>query len=370
MQEVFFIRDLPSQTDAYPVRRRLFGGAMRKLLNTLYVTSEDSYLALDGENIVVKKGNDIAARFPLHTLENIISFAYPGASPSLMGACVERGVGLSFCTPYGRFLARTVGKTSGNVLLRREHYHTADDEKKSCKIASSMLVGKVINSRQNIERTIRDHELRVDAEKLRTVSGKLKSSVEKIRRAESLDELRGLEGEAATAYFSVFDEMILRSKESFFFRGRNRRPPLDNVNALLSFVYMLLVSSCTNGLEAVGLDSYVGFLHCDRPGRTSLSLDLMEELRPCFADRFVLTLINNRIVGPDDFVRNESGAVSIEDKARKRILQSWQERKRDIITHPFLDEKIPIGLVPYVQAQLLSRFIRGDLDGYPPFVMR
>ena len=343
---------------------------MRKLLNTLYVTSEDSYLTLDGENIVVKKGETEAARFPLHTLENVISFAYAGASPSLMGACAERGVGLSFCSPRGRFLARAVGKTSGNVLLRREQYRIADDEKKSCEIASSMLVGKVYNSRQNIERTLRDHELRVDAEKLKSASAKLRSSVEKIRQAENLDELRGLEGEAATAYFSVFDEMILRNKDSFFFHGRNRRPPLDNVNALLSFVYMLLTGACTNGLEAVGLDSFVGFMHCDRPGRSSLSLDLMEELRPCFGDRFVLTLINNRIVGPDDFVSNENGAVSIEDKARKRILQSWQERKRDVITHPYLEEKIPIGLVPYVQAQLLSRFIRGDLDGYPPFVLK
>ena len=343
---------------------------MRRLLNTLYITSEDSYLTLEGENILVKKGGDTAARFPLHTLEGIISFAYAGASPALMGACAERGIGLSFCTQNGRFLARTVGKTQGNVLLRRAQYRAADDESVSTVVASAMLTGKVFNARQNIERTIRDHGLRVDVEKLRVASVSLKASLGSIRSAGSLDELRGFEGDAAAVYFACFNEMILRSKECFQYTSRSRRPPLDEINALLSFVYMLLAGLCANALEAVGLDSYVGFLHRDRPGRASLALDLMEELRPFFADRFVLTLINNRIVQPHDFEKQESGAVSISDDARKRLLTAWQERKRDTITHPYLCEKIPLGLVPYVQSQLLARFLRGDIDGYPPFMMR
>lgn len=343
---------------------------MRRLLNTLYITSEESYLALDGENVIVKKGEEIAARFSLHTLEAIITFAYAGASPALMGACAQRGVELSFCTPRGRFLARAVGESTGNVHLRRRQYHIADDEKESVAIASSMLIGKVYNCRRNIERAIRDHGMRIDAAKLKTVSDSLKDSMQKLRSAQSREALRGLEGDAASAYFSVFDELILRNKDSFCYRGRSRRPPLDNVNALLSFAYMLLASTCTNALEANGLDSFVGFLHTDRPGRHSLALDLMEELRPCMADRFVLTLINNRVVKHEDFIKTESGAVSIKDDARKALLTAWQERKREVIMHPFLDEKIPIGLIPYVQAQLLARYLRGDLEEYPPFLLK
>ena len=343
---------------------------MRRLLNTLYITSEDSYLALDGENVIVKKGETIAARFPLHTLEGIISFAYAGASPALMGACAERNAALSFCTPSGRFLARTVGESSGNVFLRRQQYRIADDKRRSCSIASAMLIGKVYNCRRNIERAIRDHGMRIDCDRMRNVSSSLRSSLQKIRSAQSIEELRGLEGDAASEYFSVFDELILRSRESFYYHGRSRRPPLDNVNALLSFVYMLLAGACTNALEANGLDSFVGFLHSDRPGRHSLSLDLMEELRPCLADRFVLTLINNRVIQPDDFVKSESGAVSIKDESRRKLLSSWQEKKREVITHPYLDEKIPIGLIPFVQAQLLARHLRGDVEEYPPFLLK
>lgn len=343
---------------------------MRRLLNVLYVTSEDVYLSLDGENIVVKRDADIIGRYPLHTLEGIITFSYAGASPALMGVCAQKGISLSFCTQNGRFLARICGESRGNVLLRRTQYRVADDEAASGRIASMMLFGKLYNCRWNIERTIRDHSIRVNESSLRSASSALKSSLYKVKSSEYLSQLRGLEGDAASVYFSVFDEMILRNKDTFRFNNRSRRPPLDNVNALLSFTYMLLTSSCAHALEAVGLDSYVGFLHRDRPGRKSLALDLMEELRPCFADRFVITLINNRIVQPDGFEKQADGAILLTDECRKRVLQAWQEKKRTMITHPFVGEKMPWGLVPFIQAQLLSRYLRGDTDAYPPFLWK
>lgn len=343
---------------------------MRQLLNTLYITKEDAFLTLDGENVVVKSDAKEIARFPLHPLDGIITFSYAGASPALMGKCAENGIALSFCTPYGRFLARCDGRSRGNVLLRREQYRIADDEQRSAQIAGMFLFGKIYNARWMIERVKRDHALRVDVDKLEQASARLNQTLQTIREITSLDSLRGAEGDAASAYFDVFDQMILRDKETFFFRERNRRPPKDACNALLSFVYMLLTNMCTNALEAVGLDSYVGFMHRDRPGRTSLALDLMEELRPCMADRFVLTLINNRMVSPDDFSCSESGAVMLSDHAWKTVLRAWQEKKQESIRHPFLKEKIPWGLVPFVQAQLLSRYIRGDLEDYPPFLWK
>lgn len=343
---------------------------MRQLLNTLYITKEDAFLTLDGENVVVKSDAMEIARFPLHPLDGIITFSYAGASPALMGKCAENGIALSFCTPYGRFLARCDGRSRGNVLLRREQYRIADDEQRSAQIAGMFLFGKIFNARWVIERVKRDHALRVDVDKMEQASTQLNQTLQTIREITSLDSLRGVEGDAASTYFNVFDQMILRDKEIFFFRERNRRPPKDACNALLSFVYMLLTNMCANASEAVGLDSYVGFMHRDRPGRTSLALDLMEELRPCMADRFVLTLINNRMVSSDDFSCSESGAVMLSDRARKTILRAWQEKKQEIIRHPFLKEKIPWGLVPFVQAQLLSRYIRGDLEPYPPFLWK
>lgn len=343
---------------------------MRKLLNTLFVTTEDAYLTLDGENVVISRDKDEIARFPLHALEGIVAFTYAGASPALMGACAKRGVILCFCTPNGRFLARAVGEANGNVLLRRMQYRFADDPDISCKIARNMVFGKVFNCRWSIERTIRDNGMRVDSGKLENASTILKSALPEVRCADTLETLRGFEGESAAVYFSVLNEMILNNKEDFFFRSRNRRPPLDRVNAMLSFVYALLANDCSSALESVGLDSYVGFLHRDRPGRTSLALDLMEELRPCFADRFMLSLINNRAVKAGDFEERESGAVVMTDEGRKTIIRAWQERKRDDITHPYLKEKLPWGLVPYVQALLLARYFRDDLDEYPPFLWK
>lgn len=343
---------------------------MRRLLNTLFVTSEDIYLSLDGENVVANRGGEQVARYPLHTLQGIISFSYSGASPALMGACAQHGIALTFCTPRGRFLARVVGQTQGNVLLRRMQYRAADDPAQSCRIARNMIFGKVYNGRWSIERTRRDHAMRIDDARFAAVSAQLHAMLPQIAAEDSLESLRGLEGVAAAAYFSMLNDMILREKETFYFKERSRRPPLDAFNALLSFAYTLLAHDCASALESAGLDAYVGYLHRDRPGRESLALDLMEELRPCFADRFVLTLINNRIINAADFQLRESGAVFLTDAARKTMLQKWQERKKETITHPFLEEKVPWGLVPYVQSLLLARYLRGDLDGYPPFLWK
>lgn len=343
---------------------------MKHLLNTLYILSEDVYLSLDGENVVANREKQAVARYPLHTLQNIVTFSYAGASPALMGACAERQIGLALCTPRGRFLARVCGEVSGNVLLRREQYRAADDPVQCCRISRTMIFGKLFNARWSIERTRRDHGLRVDGEKLSAAARQMQALLPQVREETSPERLRGLEGVGASAYFGVFDEMILGDKEAFAFRGRSRRPPLDAVNALLSFAYSLLAHDCASALESVGLDSYVGFLHRDRPGRESLALDLMEELRPCMADRFVLTLINNRRVKASDFLYAESGAVLLTEDGRKLFLQSWQEKKKEMLTHPYLGEKLSWGMIPYIQALLLARYLRGDLDAYPPFLWK
>ena len=340
---------------------------MRKLLNTLFITSEDSYLALENENVVVQSGDVRKGQFPLSILEGIVCFTYKGASPALMGACAERGIQLCFMTPSGRFLARACGRDRGNVLLRKQQYRVSDDPAKSCLIARNMILGKAYNSRWILERALRDHALRLDAEALKRVSGQLAGQLPAIERAEDLDILRGLEGEASARYFSAFDQLILNQKEDFTFDGRNRRPPRDNVNALLSFAYTLLANDCGAALESVGLDSYVGFLHRDRPGRASLALDLMEELRGPLAERLALSLINTRAIQARHFAKHPDGAVLLNDEGRKIFLNAWQERKREAITHPYLQEKLYWGLIPYVQALLLARHLRGDLDGYPTF---
>lgn len=343
---------------------------MRKLLNTLFVMSEDSYLTLDGENIVVMSGKEAVARFPLHTLENILCFSYSGASPALMGACADKGIGLSFFSPYGKFLARTMGEEQGNVLLRKEQYRISDDEEKSLQYARNMILGKVYNCRWSMERTIRDHAARVDAEALKVVSLELQEGLTAISECKTMDSLRGIEGQLASRYFSVFQEMIINQKEDFSFDTRNRRPPLDRVNALLSFAYTIVGNECANALRSVGLDPYVGFMHGDRPGRKSLSLDLLEEFRGVLADRFVLTLVNTKAIQKDCFTKHDDGAVLLNDKGRKIFLSSWQNHKKEKITHPYLKEKVEWGLVPYIQALLLARTIRGDLDEYPPFLWK
>lgn len=343
---------------------------MRKLLNTLYVTSPETYLSLDGENIVILKEQIELTRIPLHNLEGIVAFGYTGASPALMGACAERNIALSFMKSSGRFLARVVGEVRGNVILRKAQYRISDNLDESNRIAKNFILGKIYNSRWVIERATRDYAMRLDVDKLKRVSGFLANSLKLIEQSENLDQLRGYEGEAASQYFSVLDDLILQQKEKFYFHYRNKRPPLDNVNAMLSFVYTLLAHNVTAALETVGLDPYVGFLHRDRPGRVSLALDMMEELRSVYADRFVISLINRKEINEGGFIQKENGAVIMDDDTRKIILKAWQDKKQEKITHPFLQEKIEWGLVPYTQAMLLARFIRGDLDGYPTFLWK
>lgn len=340
---------------------------MRKLLNTLYVTSANRYLSLDGENVVILEEQKEIGRVPLHNLEGIVTFGYTGASPKLMGACAQRNINLTFMSGNERFLARVSGEVRGNVTLRKRQYQISENQNDSMKIARNCIAGKVYNSRWVLERAARDYALRLDAEKLKEKSRFLAEQVKKIRVCENADTLLGLEGESASIYFSVFDDLILQQKEQFYFHGRNRRPPLDNVNALLSFAYSLLAGLCSAALEAVGLDPYVGFSHTDRPGRMSLALDMMEELRSVMADRFVLTLINKKMIGDGGFIKKESGAVIMDDDTRRLFLTNWQEKKKEVITHPFLGEKIEWGLVPHAQALLLARYIREDLDEYPPF---
>lgn len=343
---------------------------MKKLLNTLYVTSENSYLSLDGENIVVFEDKKEVGRLPLHNLEGIVSFGYRGTSPALMGACADRNISLCYVTPQGKFLARVTGKIKGNVILRQQQYESSRDKEISLSIAKNCITGKIYNARWVLERAVRDHSLQINTDQVKTASVHLKQSLEYIRNSQSTEQLRGYEGEAASIYFGVFNELILQQKKDFVFCGRNKRPPLDNINAMLSFVYTLLTNQIASALECVGLDPYIGYLHTERPGRVSLALDLIEELRAPLADRFVLSLINKKVITRKNFKTKENGAVIMDDEARKRLLTEWQNRKKETITHPFLKEKIEWGMVPYVQAMLLARYLRGDLDGYPVFLWK
>ena len=343
---------------------------MRKLLNTLFITQPDVYLSLDGENIVLLKEQEKLGRLPLHNLESIVSFGYTGASPALMGFCAERDISLVFLTMSGRFLARVIGKSKGNVFLRKKQYRVSDDVDQSAKIARNFIIGKVYNNKWMIERMTRDYPLRIDVSQFKEISQHLSSIILEIRKCEDLERLRGLEGQAAISYNKLLNQMILQQKDDFYFYSRSRRPPLDNMNAMLSFAYTLLANDMAAALESVGLDAYVGFLHRDRPGRASLALDVMEELRGVYADKFVLSLINKKVINKDDFLKKENGAVIMTDEARKKFLAAWQNKKQEKITHPFLGEKIPWGLVPHAQALLLARYFRNDLDEYPPFLWK
>lgn len=343
---------------------------MKKLLNTLYVTTEDAYLALDGENVVVQQNGEPLGRIPLHTLESVVAFGYVGASPALMGKCAEMNIALVFLKPSGRFLAKVTGKAYGNILLRRAQYRICDDPAQTMPIADAMIAAKLLNCRAVLCRALRDHPQRIAAQRFEAVAQQLHDGATAAYTQTVADALRGLEGECANRYFAVFDEMILQQKEDFFFRTRSRRPPMDNVNALLSFAYSLLTSMCVSALETVGLDPYAGVFHTERPGRCSLALDLMEEFRAPFADRFVLTLINKKMVAASDFVEKENGGVLLTDAGRKSFLTIWQQRKKEVVTHPYLQEKVEWGMLPYIQAMLLAKCVRNDLDGYPAFVWR
>lgn len=343
---------------------------MRKLLNVLYVTTPESYLAKEGENVVIKVKNSEVFRIPIHNIEGIICFGYIGASPRLMALCAEKNVGLSFLSEHGQFYARVTGKVTGNVLLRREQYRRADKEKESLSIGSNCIIGKLANCRAVLRRAVRDHELSIDLEKIQSVINKLTYNIKRIEYCSSLDELRGLEGESAREYYSVFNELILFQKEYFYMHERTRRPPMDNMNALLSFLYTMLAHDVQSALESVGIDPYVGFLHRDRPGRASMALDLMEELRPYLADRVALTIINRKQINGKGFIKKETGGIIMDQETKRQVLAAWQKRKQEKILHPFLNEKVEVGLIPYVQALLFARFLRGDLDGYPPFLWK
>jgi CRISPR-associated protein Cas1 len=336
-------------------------------LNTLYVTIPDSYIACEGENVLVKVNNEIKFRVPVHNLEGIICFGFAGASPGLMHLCCKRGVALTFLTEYGRFMGRVTGSISGNVLLRRTQYKWADDSIISLRLSKRFISAKVMNSRAVLHRALRDHPENVDGELLKKTINYMAEMQSGLEKATDCDSVRGIEGDAAHHYFGCFNQLLLSQKSEFLMKNRNRRPPTDRINALLSFLYTLLAHETSAALESVGLDSQVGFLHRDRPGRPSLALDIMEELRPHFADRLALTLINKNQISSKGFVVKENGAVVMDDNTRKEVLMAWQKRKQEEITHPYLEEKVPFGLVPYIQAMLLSRHMRGDLEDYPPF---
>lgn len=343
---------------------------MKKLLNTLYVTTKNAYLSLDGENAVVSADGEVKGRVPLHTVDGIIVFSYSGVSPALLGKCAEYGKSVVFMSHSGKFLARSVGKVYGNVHLRREQYRVADRPDAALAIAKNMISAKLQNSASVLRRAISDHAARVDTEGLTNTMHVLQTNAVHAYSAESAESLRGIEGEGAGQYFGVFDQLILHPSAFFTFSSRSRRPPRDAVNAMLSLGYSLMTSMCTSALEAAGLDPYVGFFHTERPGRCSLSLDLMEEFRAPFVDRFVLTLINKRLIAEGDFMRKEDGAVLLTEEGRSTFLRQWQKKKQEELRHPFLQEKMEWGLLPTVQAMLLAKYIRGDLDAYPPFVWK
>jgi len=343
---------------------------MKKHLNTLFVTTQGAYLAKEGETVLVRAEKETLVQLPIHTIGGIVCFGQVSCSPFLMGFCAEHDVGISFLSENGRFLARVQGPVSGNVLLRRQQYRLADDETFSAQMAKSVLTGKLANCRAVLQRTLRDHSDKIEVDELKTVSLRLKTNLQTLQKEVSLAVIRGVEGEAAHTYFTVFDHLILSQKDGFKFNERNRRPPLDNVNCLLSFLYTLLMHDVRSALESVGLDPAVGFLHRDRPGRPGLALDIMEEFRPFLGDRLALSLINLGQVEKRGFKTLENGAVLMDDDTRKTVLVAYQKRKQDEIMHPFLEEKVTIGLLPYTQALLFARHLRGDLDGYPPFLWK
>lgn len=343
---------------------------MQPLLNTLYVMTQGAYLAKSGMAVQVRVEKKSLIQLPLHTLEGIVCFGRVGASPMLLGACAESGVAVSFLTEHGRFLASVSGPTKGNVLLRRQHYRLADGDAAPLQIARHIVMAKVTNARTVLMRAARDDPAQTDrATTLQRQAQRLGASLEELRGAASLDAIRGLEGEAATQYFRAFNALQSAppTLDGFQFDRRSRQPPLDRINALLSFIYTLLLCDVRSACEAVGLDSCVGFLHADRPGKPSLALDIMEEFRAVLADRLAFSLINRRQISADGFQVRDNGAVLMDDPTRKTVLVAWQQRKRDTLIHPFLGESVPVGLLVHLQARLMARYIRGDLEAYPPF---
>ncbi|MBN2326739.1 MAG: type I-C CRISPR-associated endonuclease Cas1 [Candidatus Omnitrophica bacterium] len=343
---------------------------MKRLLNTLYVTTPGAYLYKKGETVCVRIKKENRLSLPIHNLEGIVCFGAVTCSPPLMGFCGKRNVFISFLSEYGRFLARVQGPVSGNVLLRREQFRRADNQNQTACIARSFTLAKIANSRVVLQRALRDYPTGANAQSLKQTQTRLSFIMDKLRNSIPLEEIRGIEGDAARTYFSMFDHLIQAQKKNFFFHERTRRPPLDNLNALLSFLYTLLSHDCASALESCGLDPQVGFLHCDRPGRPGLALDLMEEFRAFLCDRLALSLINRKQIKETGFLKTETGAVLMNDATRKTVLTAYQKRKQDELIHPFLNERIEVGLLPFIQSLLLARFLRGDLDAYPPFLWK
>ena len=340
---------------------------MRILLNTLYVTTPEAYLSKDGLNVVVSVKQTEIFRIPIHNIEQIITFGYMGASPGVMKLCADNGVSLTFLSPQGRYISRSQGPTTGNVLLRKAQYRNSDDSNYSLHLCKLFIGGKIQNYRNILRRFIRDNG---DNEPIANAAEDLVRCKRRVLNADSIESIRGIEGEAATCYFGVFSHLILNQKDDFIFEGRNRRPPKDAINAMLSFVYTLICNDMISALETVGLDPYVGFMHTLRPGRASLALDMMEELRAYLGDRLVLSLINRKQITIKDFIKQGDEGIIMTDSGRKTILTAWQNRKKEQITHPYLNEKVSIGLIPYIQSMLLARFIRKDLDDYPVFLIK
>ena len=343
---------------------------MRRMLNTLFVLTEDAYLSLENNNVVVQTQDRTLGKIPLLSIEQILCFSYKGASPALMGACAQNGVALSFYSPHGKYYCSIFGEENRNVLLRRQQYRLAESDTVSRDIAASIVIGKIYNSRWVLDRTKRDHPMVVNVERIDHQCKLLVEDLDRIKGCKTVDEVRGVEGMAAKDYFFAFDDMILRDKDSFYFEKRSRRPPRDRMNALLSFIYVLVASDCAAALQGVGLDPYVGYLHTDRPGKPSLALELVEEMRAVIADRFAMSLVNLSEIKASDFEEHEDGGVFLSEAGRKSVLSQWQKHKTQEITHPYLQEKIPWGLVPYAQALLFARYVRGDIDAYPPFMWK
>lgn len=340
---------------------------MRKLLNTVYITNEQAYLMLDGENLVCKVDGEIKLRIPFENIENIVCFNYMGCSPALMGKCVSKMIPINFISPQGKFLAKVCGETRGNVFLRVAQIDSF--RKNGLKLAQNTMAAKFSNTRQLLKRTLHDNEILREDLEIKEAIRVLEAGIEKVFQAQSIEEVIGIEGNCAQNYFSVFNKLITNPRVPFTFTLRTKRPPLDPVNAVLSFIYTLATSEYAAALETVGLDSYIGFCHSLRSGRSSLACDLVEEAR-CVAERFVLTLLNLQILGEGDFTGQISGAVWLNDEGRKKVLSRWQEKKRTDIVHPYLKQKIPLGLLPYVQSNLLAKYVRGELEAYPPYLQK
>ncbi len=340
---------------------------MKRLLNTLYLTLDGAWVSHEGESLVVRVDHEIKLRYPIHGLAGIICIGNITCSASFLALCAEKRIAVSYLNLFGRFQARVTGPSTGSVLLRKRQYRLSECPKGRLEIAKSIIIGKIANQRTVVMRFLRDHPEKASDDAPKRAIARMLSLIDEARNAVLTDELRGTEGEAAKLYFEAFDQAITAQKADFYMRGRSRRPPLDNVNAMLSFLYTLLVHDAESALEAHGLDRQVGFLHADRPGRPSLALDMVEEFRPVIVDRVVLSLVNLRQVDSKGFKKTESGGVIMDDETRKTVIVAFQKRKQEEVFHTFIDEKVQVGLLLHVQTQLLARHLRGDIDGYPPF---